>query len=106
MPIDEVIEAIAFTGRLVVGAVDALQAVGMVAEHIFSGHTARFFHGVGRRVIAVATFGTKRIPSSLRVVPKGSHPKPRRSDWLALWVGILFWVALFFAIGLGVSHFL
>ncbi len=106
MPIDEIVEAIAFTGRLVVGAVEALNAVGMVAEHVFSGHTARFFHGVGRRVIAVATFGTKRIPSSLRVVPKGSHPKPRRSDWLALWVGILSWITLFLAIGFGVAHFL
>jgi len=106
MPIDEIVEAIAFTGRLVGGAIEALNAVGMVAEHIFSGHSARFFHGVGRRVIAVATFGTKRIASSLRVVPKGSHPRPRGSDWLALWVGILSWIALFLAIGFGVAHFL
>lgn len=106
MPIDEVIEAIAFTGRLVTGAVNALQAAGMVAEHVFSGHTARFFHGVGRRVIAIATFGTKRIPSSLRIVPKGSHPKPRRSDWLALWIGVAVWIALFLGIGIGVAHFL
>jgi hypothetical protein len=106
MPIDEIVEGIAFTGRLVGGALDALSAAGMVAEHVFSGHTARFFHGVGRRVIAVVTFGTKRIPTSLRVVPKGSHPRPRRSDWLALWTGILVWIALFVAIGAGVSHFL
>jgi hypothetical protein len=67
-------------------------AVETVAEHIFSSNTARFFHGVGRRLIATATFGRKRIPSSLRVIPKGSSPKPRTSDWLALWVGIVAWV--------------
>jgi hypothetical protein len=106
MPIDEVIEGIAFTGRLIGGALDALSAAGMVVEHVFSGHTARFFHGVGRRVIAVATLGAKRIPSSLRAVPKCTRPRPRRADWLALWTGILFWIALFVGVGVGVSHFL
>lgn len=81
-------------------------ALDLTVEHIFSRHTARFFHGIGRRVIAIATLGRKRIPSSLRAVPKGSRPRPRRSDWLALWTGILFWIALFVALGAGVSHFL
>lgn len=81
-------------------------AVELTVDHIFSRHTARFFHGVGRRVIAVATVGRTRIPSSLRTVPKGVSARPRRSDWLALWVGIALWIALFFGIGLGVSHFL
>ncbi|MFZ2995726.1 hypothetical protein [Sphingobium sp.] len=80
--------------------------VDMAAQHIFSRYTARFFHGVGRRVIAVLTLGRKRIPSSLRMVPKGAKPKPRGSDWLALWTGIAFWIALFFAIGLLATHFL
>jgi hypothetical protein len=61
---------------------------------------------MGRRVIAAATLGTKRIPSSLRAVSKGHRPRPRRADWLALWTGILFWVALFVVVGGGVSHFL
>ena len=100
--VDEIVgEAASFLFRQVGGL-----AVELTVNNVFSRHTARFFHGVGRRLIAVATFGAKRIPSSLRVVPKGSHPKPRRSDWLALWVGILSWVALFLAIGFGVSHFL
>lgn len=80
--------------------------VDLTVDHIFSRHTARFFHGVGRRVIAILTLGRIRIPSSLRAVPRGVSARPRRSDWLALWVGILFWVALFLGIGLGVSHFL
>lgn len=85
-------------------------AGGMIVEvtvnHIFSRHTARFFHGVGRRVIAVATIGKKRIPSSLRAAPKGIHPRPRRSDWLALWTGVLSWIAFFLVAGTGISHFL
>jgi hypothetical protein len=80
--------------------------VDLTVDHIFSRHTARFFHGVGRRVITILTLGRTRIPSSLRTVPKGVSARPRRSDWLALWVGILFWIALFLMIGLGVSHFL
>ncbi|QGP79494.1 hypothetical protein [Sphingobium sp. CAP-1] len=80
--------------------------IDLTVDHVFSRHTARFFHGVGRRLIAVGTLGRVRIPSSLRTVPKGERARPRRSDWLALWVGIISWIALFLAIGLGVSHFL
>lgn len=102
MPVDEIVgEAAGFLFRQAGGL-----AIDLTVDHIFSRHTARFFHGVGRRVIAVATLGGKRIPSSLRTVPKGVHAKPRASDWLALWVGIVFWIALFLALGFGVSHFL
>lgn len=80
--------------------------VDLTTEHVFSRHTSRFFHGVGRRVIAIATLGRKRIPSSLRIVPKGARARPRRADWLALWTGILFWVALFVAIGLIATPYL
>ncbi len=72
--------------------------VDVVTAGIFSASTARFFHGVGRRAIAAATFGTVRIPSSLRIVPRGAHARPRRSDWLALWAGVAIWIALFAAI--------
>ena len=106
MPIDEIADAIAFTGRLVSGVVHVASAAEMVVDHVFSRHTARFFHGVGRRVIAILTLGRKRIPSSLRMVPRGARPRPRRSDWLALWTGIAFWIALFVAIGLLAIHFL
>lgn len=100
--VDEIVgEAASFLFRKVGGF-----AVELTVDHIFSRHTARFFHGVGRRLIAMLTLGRTRIPTSLRTVPKGVSARPRRSDWLALWIGILFWVALFFAIGLGVSHFL
>ena len=80
MAIEEAIgEAVAFVGRV---------AVEFTAEFIFSKYGARYFHGIGRRVIAVVTFGRKRIPSSVRQVPKGTKPKPRAGDWLALYVGI------------------
>lgn len=88
MPIDDLIGD-------AVGEVVA-PAVGWAAEQtfaqIFSPHTARFLHGLGRRVIAAATFGTKRIPSSLRMVPKGIKPKPRKADWIALIVGLIVWI--------------
>ena len=80
--------------------------IDLTVEHIFSRHTARFFHGLGRRVIFVTTLGAKRIPSSLRTVPKGVRASPRRSDWVALWVGIGSWVGLFLLIGIIVTHFL
>lgn len=67
-------------------------------EYVFSGYTARFFHGLGRRTIVIATWGRIRIPSSLRTVPQGMHPRPRRSDWLALWIGVAVWVSLFLAL--------
>lgn len=64
----------------------------------FSGYTARFFHGLGRRSIAVATWGRIRIPSSLRTVPCGVRARPPRSDWLALWIGVAIWISLFLAL--------
>lgn len=72
--------------------------VDVVVEGIFAGGTARFFHGVGRRAIALTTLGKVRIPSSLRVVPRSSRAAPRRSDWFALWVGTAIWITLFAAI--------
>jgi hypothetical protein len=84
-------DAAEFAGRV------ALMAAGTVFDltsaFIFSKYGARYFHGIGRRVIAVITLGTKRIPSSLRQVPTGSIPKPRGYDWLALYVGIGTFVA-------------
>jgi hypothetical protein len=80
--------------------------VDMTVDHIFSRHTARFFHGVGRRVIRFGTVGQVHIPSSLRVVPRGEAARPKASDWVALSIGILFWIALFLGIGLGGTHFL
>jgi hypothetical protein len=106
MPIDDAIgevvgEAVGFVVRQAGGLV-----VDLTVSHIFSRHTARFFHGVGRRAIAVATLGGVRIPSSLRMVPAGMKARPRRADWLALWVGLLFWIALFVAIGVTASRLL
>lgn len=81
-------------GEVVIHAAGTVlrHAGGMVADlafdYIFSRHTPRLFHGIGRRTIAIATLGRKRIPTSLRVVPRGMKPRPRRSDWLALWVGV------------------
>lgn len=72
--------------------------VDLASGYVFSGYTARFFHGIGRRSIAAATWGRVRIPSSLRAVPRGVRPRPRRSDWLALWIGVAIWVGLFLAL--------
>ncbi|HSX56550.1 MAG TPA: hypothetical protein VLG14_14690 [Sphingomonas sp.] len=80
--------------------------VDLAVAYVFSGHTARFFHGVGRRSIAVATWGRIRIPSSLRTVPRGVRPRPRRSDWLALWIGVAIWFSLFLALCLTAWEFL
>jgi hypothetical protein len=90
MPLDEVAgevaaEVLGFAGRL---------AMEVAVDHIFSRHTARFFHGVGRRLIAVATLGQVRIPSSLRDVVSGQRPRPRAADWFALGVGIIAWVSI------------
>ncbi|EQB31252.1 hypothetical protein [Sphingobium ummariense] len=102
MPIDDAVgEAVGFIVRQAGGLV-----VDLTVEHVFSRHTARFFHGVGRRVIAAATLGRKRIPSSLRTIPVGTHPRPRPADWWALWVGIGSWIALFLILGLAVTPFL
>lgn len=90
MPVDELVgEAVGFVARQAAGV-----AVDLVVDRIFSRYTARFFHGVGRRVIAVVSFGRKRIPSSLRLIPAGTKPKPRANDWLALFVGIATWLLL------------
>ncbi len=85
MPADELLgEAVSFVGRV---------AVEFTAEFIFSKHGARYFHSIGRFAIAAVTFGGKRIPSSLRVIPKGTKPKPTPSDWVALFTGIGIWLA-------------
>jgi hypothetical protein len=96
MPIEEIIgeavgEAVKHTARFV-GDIATDVATQSVSKLIYSGRVARYFHGIGRLVIAFATFGRVRIPTSLRVVPKGVTPKPRRSDWVALLMGIGIWV--------------
>ncbi|WP_298399890.1 hypothetical protein [Sphingobium sp.] len=103
--VDDIGEVVVDVAGVVIRQAGGL-VVDLTVDHVFSRHTARFFHGVGRRVIAVATLGGKRIPTSLRTVPRGARARPRRSDWLALWVGILSWIALFLSIGFGVAHFL
>ncbi|MFC3443001.1 hypothetical protein ACFOKF_17655 [Sphingobium rhizovicinum] len=103
--VDEIGEVVVDVAGVVIRHAGGL-VIDLTVDHVFSRHTARFFHGVGRRVIAVATLGGKRIPTSLRTVPRGARARPRRSDWLALWVGIFSWIALFLAIGFGVAHFL
>lgn len=90
MPVDDLVgEVVGSVAGEVAG-----WAVDLVTEQLFSRYTARFFHGVGRRVIAVATFGRKRIPSSLRIVPAGTRPQPDWQDRAALWVGIVSWIIL------------
>ncbi len=84
-------DAVEFAGRLAINV--AGSAIELAYEFIFSKYGARYFHGIGRHVIAVVTLGQKRIPSSLRQFPKGSVPKPKSSDWLALYVGIATFVA-------------
>lgn len=80
--------------------------VDLTVSHIFSGPTARFFHGMGRRAVAVATLGRWRIPSSLRRVPRGTRPRPRRSDWMALVIGVMLWIGLFLALGFTLAHWI
>lgn len=78
--VDEAVgEVLQFVGRAV---------ADVALEFVFSKHGARYFHGIGRHVIAIITLGQLRIPSSLRQVPKGTKPKPNPSDWVALFVGI------------------
>lgn len=92
MPVDEIIgEAVATVAGQAVGvAVDS--AVGLITSNLFGGWLARYFHGIGRRLVAVATLGRVQIPSSLRTVVKGQRPKPTISDWIALWVGVAVWL--------------
>lgn len=97
MPDDAIGEAVADAAGVVMTYAGGF-VVDLAIAYIFSGHTARFFHAIGRRVIAIATLGRTRIPSSLRSVPQGVRPRPRRSDWLALWVGVAVWTALFVAL--------
>ncbi len=84
MPSEQLVE---FAAKL------ALRAVVNVPELIFNKYVARYFHGVGRHMIMLLTLRSVRIPSSLRMVPKGQKPKPKPSDWLALVVGVLTWSA-------------
>ena len=69
----------------------AFQVVINVPELIFNRHVARYFHGVGRYTLMGLSFGGIRIPSSLRMVPEGSKPKPTGRDWFALVTGIIAW---------------
>ncbi|MBK8375045.1 hypothetical protein [Sphingorhabdus sp.] len=84
MPADELAE---FAAKL------AFRAVINVPELVFNKYVARYFHGVGRHLIMMLTLGYVRIPSSLRMVPKGTKPRPTAQDWAALIVGILTWGA-------------
>lgn len=68
-------------------------AVEFVPQLIFNKYVARYFHGVGRFVIMALSLGFWRIPSSLRVVQKGTKAKPTAQDWIALLVGIATWTA-------------
>ncbi|WP_420144450.1 hypothetical protein [Sphingobium sp.] len=81
MPVDEIGEVVIDATGVVLRHAGGL-VVDLTVDHIFSRHTARFFHGIGRRMIAIATLGGKRIPSSLRTVPRGSHARPPgRTGW-------------------------
>jgi hypothetical protein len=92
MPVDEIIgEVMAKVAGQVVGVV-VDSAVELIASDLFRGWLARYFHGIGRRLIAAVTLGRVRIPSSLRVVPIGTQPKPTASDWIALGVGVIVWL--------------
>lgn len=82
MPSDELVE---FAAKL------AFRAVVNVPELVFNKYVARYFHSVGRYAIMITTFGFVRIPSSLRMVPQGTRPKPTLQDWLALFAGIAVW---------------
>jgi hypothetical protein len=84
MPADELVElATKLAVRLVVE----------VPELVFNKYVARYFHGVGRHAIMILTLGYIRIPSSLRMVPQGTKPKPTSQDWVALIFGIAVWGA-------------
>ncbi len=84
MPAEELVE---------VAAKLAFRVVINVPELVFNKYVARYFHGVGRHVLMVLTIGIVRIPSSLRMVPKGTKPDPTAQDWFALIAGILTWGA-------------
>ncbi len=84
MPEEAAAEIVKFVGRA---------AFELSSDLIFSKHGARYFHGIGRHVIALVTFGRVRIELSLRQVPKGTAAKPLRRDWAALFVGIAVFLA-------------
>jgi hypothetical protein len=67
--------------------------IEFVPQLVFNRFVARYFHGIGRHAIALASFGQWRIPSSLRVVAPGAKAKPNGQDWFALCVGIVVWGA-------------
>lgn len=71
----------------------AFRVVVNVPELIFNRYVARYFHGVGRYTLMGVTLGMLRIPSSLRMVPEGTKPRPTGRDWFALFVGIITWSA-------------
>ena len=88
MPLDDA--AGELVGEVAGYAVRLVANVGV--ELIFNKYVARYFHGVGRHVVMVASFGKLRIPSSLRAVSNGKKAKPNALDWLALVVGVAIWV--------------
>lgn len=102
MPLDDIADMV---GGAVIRHAGGL-VVDLTVEHVFSGYTARFFHGVGRRTLALVTIGRWRIPSSLRTVPVGARARPRRNDWIALGVGVAIWGALAIAVGLLLARIL
>jgi hypothetical protein len=89
MPLDELAE---------LGAELVFRAVGTVPELIFNRHVARYFHGIGRRVIAILTLGQIRISSSLRVATEGTKPEPTIADWISLIVGITVFATSLFGV--------
>jgi hypothetical protein len=89
MPLDELAE---LGGELVV------RAVATVPELIFNRHVARYFHGIGRRVIAILTLGQTRIPSSLRDVTEGTKPEPTIGDWISLVAGAAVFATTLFGV--------
>jgi hypothetical protein len=89
MPLDELAE---------LGADLVVRAVGTVPELIFNRHVARYFHGIGRRVISILTLGQTRIPSSLRDVTEGTKPEPTIGDWISLVAGIAVFATTLFGV--------
>ncbi|MET0372096.1 MAG: hypothetical protein ABW039_12065 [Sphingobium sp.] len=102
MPIDDAVgEVVGAVARHAGGF-----AIDLVVDHVFSRHSARFFHGVGRRAIALVMVGRVHIPSSLRMVPPGTRPRPLASDWTALIVGMCVWIAAFAGVGVAATYLL
>ncbi len=91
MPYDELIE---------IGAKLAFRAATSAPELIFNRHVARYFHGIGRRVIVVLTLGSVRIISSKRHGIDQQKPEPMPRDWFALAVGVMV-----FGTALGITWF-